>query len=52
MGTCGETKNKSKKRSEGAKSEVFTGHKPVPVRIINKVMKFICKITIETKERK
>ena len=95
MGTCGENKDKSKKRSvvknevkneinnavkkeikneiksevkkelkneakigikinlnEGIKSEVFTGHKPVPVKIINKVMKSICKITIETKKGK
>ena len=91
MGTCGEKKDKSKRRSEGknkiknegknevkneiknegkkeikneakigikinpnegAKSEVFTGHKPIPVKIINKVMKSICKITIETNERK
>ena len=95
MGTCGENKDKSKKRSvlknevkneinnavkkeikneiksevkkelkndikiglnnnpnEGAKNEVFTGHKPIPVKIINKVMKSICKITIETKKGK
>ena len=95
MGTCGENKDKSKKRSvvknevkneinnavkkeikneiksevkkelkneakigikinpnEGIKSEVFTGHKPIPVNIINKVMKSICKITIETKKGK
>ena len=26
----------------GIKSEVFTGHKPIPVKIINKVMKSIC----------
>ena len=38
--------------NEGIKSEVFTGHKPVPVKIINKVMKSICKITIETKKGK
>ena len=38
--------------NEGAKNEVFTGHKPIPVKIINKVMKSICKITIETNERK
>ena len=34
------------------KSEIFTGHKPVPVKIINKVMKSICQITIETKKGK
>ena len=38
--------------NEGIKSEVFTGHKPIPVKIINKVMKSICKITIETKKGK
>ena len=30
MGTSGENKEQSK-----IKSEVFTGHKPVPVKIIN-----------------
>ena len=34
------------------KSEIFTGHKPVPVKIINQVMKSICQITIETKKGK
>ena len=26
--------------------EVFTGHKPIPMKIANKIMKSICKITI------
>ena len=36
--------------NKATKSELFTGHKPIPVKIINKVMKSICKITLETKE--
>ena len=33
------------------KNEVFTGHKPIPLKIANKVMKSICKISIKTKKR-
>ena len=32
------------------KSELMTGHKPVPINLINKVMKSICKIRVTTKE--
>ena len=32
------------------KSEVLTGAKPIPIKIIKKVMKAICKITIEIKK--
>ena len=32
--------------------EAYTGHKPVPVKIINKVLESICKITVETNKRK
>ena len=32
------------------KSEVFVGPKPIPVKILNKVMKSICKIRIKTKK--
>ena len=32
------------------KNEVFTGHKPIPLKIANKVMKSICKISIKTKK--
>ena len=32
------------------KDEVFTGHKPIPVKIVNKLLKSICKIIIKTKE--
>ena len=33
-------------------SEAYTGHKPVPLKIANKVLESICKITIKTKEGK
>ena len=33
------------------KNEVFTGHKPIPLKIVNKVFKSICKITINIKDR-
>ena len=29
-------------------SEAYTGHKPVPLKIANKVLESICKITIKT----
>ena len=28
------------------KDEIYTGHKPIPINIINKVLKSICKINI------
>jgi len=34
------------------KNEVDTGHKPIPIKIVIKVMKSICKITIEKKDGK
>ena len=37
-------------KSSQVKDEVFTGHKPIPIKIVNKVMKSICKITVKTKE--
>jgi len=30
--------------------EVFTGHKPIPMKIANKVMNSICKIIIKLKK--
>ena len=29
------------------KDELFTGHKPIPIKIANKIMNSICKITVE-----
>ena len=34
------------------KSELYTGHKPIPMKIANEVLKSICKIKIRTKEEK
>ena len=34
----------------GTKSEVIMGHRPIPLKIANKVMKSICKITIDSKK--
>ena len=31
-------------------SEAYTGHKQIPIKIINKVLESICKITIKTKK--
>ena len=31
-------------------SEAYTGHKPIPVKNVDKVLKSICKITVETKK--
>ena len=31
------------------KNEVITGHKPIPVKIVDKVTKAVCKINIEAK---
>ena len=33
------------------KSELYTGHKPIPMKIANEVLKSICKIKIRTKEK-
>ena len=44
MGVCGENADRR------TKSELMTGHKPVPIKIINKVMKAICKIKVTQKE--
>ena len=65
MGASGEkaakndSKDDSKNETElktGSKiekqPEKYTGHKPIPVKIVNKVLKSICKITVETKEGK
>ena len=48
-----ELKNESKKESKNAprndgKEEAITGHKPIPVKIVDKVTKAVCKIRIET----
>ena len=45
MGTSG---NKTSK-TEIIKSEMFLGNKPMPVKLINEVMKSICKIVIQMK---
>ena len=44
---------KEKKIEPGndGKNEVIVGAKPFPIKIVNKVMKAICKITIQIKER-
>ncbi len=31
-------------------NELYTGHKPIPISLANKVIKSICKITIKGKE--
>ena len=48
-----ETENETKKEDEkkpnkDGKIEVFTGSKPIPLKIANKVTKAVCKIIIET----
>ena len=60
MGVCGENRNinkvgtnKLKTESKNEKeSEVYTGHKPIPMKIAIKVLESICKITVETKNGK
>ena len=42
-----ELKNESKNEKE---SEAYTGHKQIPIKIINKVLESICKITVNTKK--
>jgi len=44
-----ELKTGSKNEKESGK---YTGHKPIPMKIANKVLESICKITVETKEGK
>ena len=56
MGACGskeekdEMKKELKNKLKNGKNEVIIGHKPIPVKIVNKVIKSICKITIETNQ--
>ena len=65
MGVCGQERNKKTIKikekhdsfDEGKinminpeKNEVITRHKPVPLEIVNKVMKSMCKITIKTEK--
>ena len=46
-----ELKNELKAFSNTEKEcEAYTGHKPVPVKIITKVLESICKITVEKKK--
>ena len=48
-----ELKNELKIASKIEKeSEAYTGHKPIPVKIVVKVLESICKITVETKKGK
>ena len=49
MGVTGQSKDQRTFNKE-IKSELFTTHKPIPVKIVNKVMKSICKITIKTRK--
>ena len=42
-----ELKNEFKNEKE---SEAYTGHKQIPIKIINKVLESICKITVRTKK--
>ena len=44
MGSSGGRGNRTK--------EIDTGHKPIPIDIINTVMKSICKISIKIKDQK
>ena len=36
---------------EGKETEAYTGHKQIPMKIANKVLESVCKITVETKKR-
>ena len=51
MGICESKMSKNEDKNDG-KNEVITGHMPIPVKIVNKVTKAVCKITIEKKWRK
>ena len=44
-----ELKTASKKEKE---SEAYTGRKKIPIKIVNKVLESICKITVKTKKGK
>ena len=44
--------NKIQNLNEKEKQELFTGHKPIPVKIVNEVLKSICKIKITFKNNK
>ena len=35
---------------EGKETEAYTGHKQIPMKIANKVLESVCKITVETKK--
>ena len=49
MGVCeGKTTKTGAKNEKG--SEAYTGHKQIPIKIVNKVLESICKITVETKK--
>ena len=52
MGACGENKDNRKFIKKFKNDIIFSGYKKVPTKIINKVKKSICKITIETKKGK
>ena len=44
--------NKIQNLNEKEKPELFTGHKPIPVKIVNEVLKSTCKIKITFKNNK
>ena len=48
MGICESKVPKSEDKNDG-QNEVIIGHKPIPVKIVNKVTKAVCKINIEAK---
>ena len=48
MGTC-ESKVRKKEDKNDGQNEVIIGHKPIPVKIVYKVTKAVCKINIEAK---
>jgi len=47
MGVCGEERIKEKIEE---KNEVITGYKPIPLEILNKILKSVCKITKNLKK--
>ena len=47
MGLCGEERTKSKIEE---KDEVITRYKPIPLEILNKILKSICKINIKSEK--
>ena len=48
MEICESKIQKKEDRNDG-KNEVITGHLPIPVKIVYKVTKAVCKINIEAK---